>query len=307
MPVKNRTRESDKRALFSGHMDKEGMDDLLDLYRDLFDLNEKNVSRVGRSRVLTAEEIQVRLQEGFALADLEDLLPDERELAISAADVVHILERHSEDSRSLKGDLAGLTEKPGQFLMLAKLYLTEGEEVLRKALLKIEGVNSEVLMFVLFNALKRTFLRAASMYGSVETKNRGRGSCPVCNGEPAVSYMIGEGGKRYLICFRCESHWRYRRLGCPFCGEEDTELSGYFYSDHEDYRNLSASVCGSCNSYIKVWRIEGDDPGDNPPQIMDLKTPGFDLLIEDKGYLRGAPNIYGIWIGSVAEEGDSAG
>jgi FdhE protein len=118
--------------------------------------------------------------------------------------------------------------------------------------------------------------------------------------------MVGEGGKRYLICFRCESHWRYRRLGCPFCGEEDPELSGYFYSNQEYYRNLSASVCSSCSSYIKALRIEGDDPDDSHPEIEDLKTPGFDLAIEDEGYLRGAPNIYGIWIGAVGEEGDSA-
>jgi FdhE protein len=116
--------------------------------------------------------------------------------------------------------------------------------------------------------------------------------------------MIGEGGRRYLICFRCETHWRYRRLGCPFCGKEDPEHSGYLYSEDENYKNLSANVCGSCSSYIKAWRIEGDDPGEMHPEIEDLKTPGFDRAIEEEGFSRGAPNIYGVWIGFLGEESE---
>jgi FdhE protein len=113
--------------------------------------------------------------------------------------------------------------------------------------------------------------------------------------------MKGEGGKRYLICFRCEAHWRFRRLVCPYCGKEDPEQTGLIYSDDAGYRNLSANVCSQCRSYIKTWRIEGDELDDLHPQIEDLKTPGFDQALEDEGFSRGGPNIYGVWIGSLGE------
>jgi FdhE protein len=118
--------------------------------------------------------------------------------------------------------------------------------------------------------------------------------------------MMGDGGKRHLICFRCETHWPYRRLTCPYCGHQDPKDSGYLYSEDPDYQTLSASVCSECQAYIKVWRAEGDDLGETHPQIEDLKTPGFDRAVEEEGFSRGAPNIYGVWIGTVTDEGEGA-
>jgi len=45
--------------------------------------------------------------------------------------------------------------------------------------------------------------------------------------------------------------------------------------------------------------------GDMHPEVDDLKTPGFDRGVEEEGFSRGAPNIYGVWIGTLTEEGDT--
>ncbi len=298
----NARRESSHQALFSGKLDIEGMDDVLALYRDLFELTENSPLWTRDQKELTSDEAQMRLAEGFALIDPGDLLPGPEAMAAMVKDVVQILGRHSEDPDALMEDMGNLTAEPARLNDLARTFLTEGEEALRKELLLIEGANPEVVMFVLFNAMKGSFLEAAGRCEGIDTSAWEKGCCPVCGGEPAVGYVMGEGGKRYLICFRCESHWRFKRLTCPYCGHESPKETGFLYSEDADYKTLSAGVCNECQAYIKGWRLEGDELGDMHPEVEDLKTPGFDRAVEEEGFSRGAPNIFGVWIGTVTEE-----
>jgi formate dehydrogenase accessory protein FdhE len=297
----NARRESAHQALFSGKLDIEGMDDVLALYRDLFELTEKSPLWPRAEKELTSEGAQMRLAEGFALIDPGDLLPGPEAMAAMVKDVVQILGRHSEDPDALMEDMANLTAEPARLNDLARTFLTGGEEALRKELLLTEGANQEVVMFVLFNAMKGSFLEAAGRCEGIDTSAWEKGCCPVCGGEPAVGYVMGEGGKRYLICFRCESHWRFKRLTCPYCDHESPKETGFLYSEDADYKTLSAGVCNECQAYIKGWRIDGDELGDMHPEVEDLKTPGFDRAVEEEGFSRGAPNIFGVWIGTVTE------
>ena len=302
MSDKNIKRESARQSLFSGNMDSEGMDDVLGLYRDLFELVEKLPAEGSDQKDLTEDEVGMRLSEGFTLIDPGDLLPGPDEVAARVGAVVKVLSRHSEDADSLKEDMASLIAEPARLWELARTFLGEGEKALRNELLKIEGANPEVVMFVLFNALKNTFLQAAASCEEIDTSVWEKGYCPVCSGEPAVSYMMGEGGRRYLICYKCQTHWRFKRLACPYCGDESANESGYLYSEDPEYRTLSASTCNECQAYIKGWRVEGEDLDEVHPELEDLKTPAFDRAVEEQGFSRGAPNIYGVWIGTVTDE-----
>ncbi len=307
MPDHGAGRESARRSLFDGELDLDDMGTVLSLYRDLFDLTGKVLASSSRpSRGLTGEQAGMRLAEGFTLLDPGDLLPPRDELQSLVLEVLEALERHSEDPAGLQRDLSAFREEPTAFYRLAEVYLKEGEEKLRERLETMGGVNPEVVMFVLFNALKGVFLKAARRCEHVDTTHWGQGRCPVCGGEPAVSFLMGEGGRRYLVCYRCETRWRFRRLACPYCGFENPRESGRLSSDAPAYRNLSASVCSECEAYIKTWRVEGDDLGDFHPEVEDLKTPGFDRAVEEEGYSRGAPNIFGVWIGTVSDEETSS-
>jgi formate dehydrogenase maturation protein FdhE len=302
MSDQNARRQSAHQALFSGKLDIEGMDDVLALYRDLFELTEKTSLQARDQKELTSDEAQMRLSEGFTLIDPGDLFPGPDAMVAIVKDVVQILARHSEDPELLMKDMVDLTAEPAKLSDLARTFLTEGEEALRRELLLIPEANPEVVMFVLFNSLKGPFLDAAHKCEGIDTSGWEKGFCPVCGGEPAVGYVTGEGGKRYLICFRCESHWRYKRLTCPYCGNESPKETGFLYSEDADYKTLSAGVCNECKAYIKGWRLEGDELGDMHPEVEDLKTPGFDRAVEEEGFSRGAPNIFGVWIGTVTEE-----
>jgi hypothetical protein len=283
-------------------MDVEDMDEVLALYRDLFRINETTIHTDLDRRIITGDEAEMRLAEGFTLIEMIDLLPEMNQLTAAVGEVVRALARHLEDPAALNLETAGLMDYPSRLKGLARTYLNEGEENLRNGFLTVEGKNPEVTVFVLFNALKSTFLGAAAQCSHLDTSVWEQGYCPVCGGEPAAAYMLGEGGRRYLICYRCETHWRYRRFACPYCSFQDPKQSGYLFSDESGYRSMSASVCSDCQAYIKGWRIEGDYLGRIHPEVEDLKTPGFDRAVNKEGYSRGAPNIFGVWLGSPADE-----
>jgi FdhE protein len=175
----------------------------------------------------------------------------------------------------------------------------DGETALREIVRSMEKAKPEVVMFVVFNALKGLFLEAAERLGGVNIEQWNQGRCPVCGGEPTVAYMIGEGGKRFLVCHRCETHWRFRRLVCPFCEHESPGESSYLFMEAPEYKVLTGYLCGQCRNYIKTWRVEDEDLGKLHPEVEDLKTPGFDGILEDEDYRRGGPNVFGLWIGTV--------
>lgn len=291
--------KSFREALFSGTADVEGLEAVLGLYRDLFPLTDPVATDL---RELREDEVNMRLEEGFTLVEPVEILPGADILSQKAREVAAVLAVHSEGPEAVNTTVEKVLEAPEIFHELASVYLKEGEAALREKLVKMDGVNPEVVMFMLFNSLKGAFLGAAHQFVDMDTDKWEHGQCPVCAGEPAVAYTIGEGGKRHLICHRCETTWRFRRLTCPYCGHENPEESGYLFSEDPEYRAMTSNVCGECRSYIKSWRVEGDDLDGVHPEVEDLKTPGFDSAVEVEKYRRGAPNIFGVWIGSTEEK-----
>lgn len=290
-------------ALFSGGMDLDCMDNLLALYRDLYPLRRPGPAAGVKLELPSDEEISMRLQEGFTLLDTQALLPAGEDLSNLARDVAGILAGYSEDPDSVNGAVERLLEDPAGLSGMLGAYLTGSDSGLKEKVQSRERINPEAVVFVVFNTLKGIFLSAGQQFAEIRTEDWSRGRCPVCGGEPAVSYMAGEGGKRFLICHRCETSWRFRRLVCPFCEHESPGESSFLYIEEPEYRAMTAYVCKQCGFYIKTWRVEDEDLGALHPEVEDLKTPGFDAAIESEGYKRGAPNIFGVLISDVVSEG----
>lgn len=286
-------------ALLSGVMDLEGMDALLELYRELYPLRRSDLKPEKQLRVPTEDELSMRLDEGFTLLEIPDLLPNAEVLAGQAGDVTRILSRHSEDPETVRATMGPFLENPDSFLGFAEAYMQNGEAGLRERALTMDKANPEVIMFVVFNALKGLFLETALGFAGIQWEQWNHGRCPVCGGEPAVAFLTGEGGKRSLVCHRCETHWRFRRLICPFCDHESPGESSYLFVEEPGYETITGHVCDQCRCYIKTWRVEDDDLGALHPEVEDLKTPAFDAALEAEDYRRGSPNIFGILIGTV--------
>ena len=284
-------------CLFTGTMDIEGMDALLALYRDLYPERKTSLKPAGKQKDPDEKETAMRLAEGFTMLEAPGILPGAEDLVEKAANVGRILFQYSEAPDSVAAAMDRVLVDPPSFLALAENCLGEGEMSLREKLSSEEGANPEVVMFVIFNATKGLFLQAAQRFSTAETNQWDHGRCPVCGGEPAVAYLAGEGGKKFLICHRCETHWRFPRLMCPFCEEKSPGESRYLYVEEPQYKTMTGQVCDECKSYIKTWRVEDDDLGDLHPEVEDLKTPGFDDALDSEGYRRGGANVFGVLIG----------
>lgn len=112
----------------------------------------------------------------------------------------------------------------------------------------LEAMDAGVRGFVLLQA-GRAFLRpvAAALAPLVNEAEWGRGSCPVCGGEPDMAALEPGGGERRLLCGRCDAEWGFQRIGCPFCGLDDPE--GLTYHAAGAWRLY---VCAGCQRYLKT-------------------------------------------------------
>jgi formate dehydrogenase maturation protein FdhE len=120
-----------------------------------------------------------------------------------------------------------------------------------------------------------------------------RGYCPICSGRPDIAYLEKDVGERWLMCSRCDAQWRFQRLECPFCGNQDSKLTPHFSDEREAYRLY---VCDNCQTYIKAvdFRNAADDiylP------LERLLTLDMDQQGQERGYRPGS---------AIRETGNSA-
>ena len=144
-----------------------------------------------------------------------------------------------------------------------------------------DGVDGPLFNFVLNHAL-HPFVQAyaAEAAGPLGAQDWSAASCPVCGGSPDLAALEAESGERRLLCARCDHEWRYRRLGCPFCGNEGAATLGYFPAGRGGYR---VSTCERCRRYLKtVDRREMWE--DKPLALERILTVGLDMAAARQGY-----------------------
>lgn len=108
-----------------------------------------------------------------------------------------------------------------------------------------------------------------------------KGRCPVCGAEPFMAELDGDDGRRRLACGLCGTQWRFPRLKCPFCENEDQKKLGFLEVDGLDgYR---VDVCEACRRYVKTL----DRRTINDPLSLELAealTPELDEAALERGY-----------------------
>jgi FdhE protein len=101
------------------------------------------------------------------------------------------------------------------------------------ALSKKLNVKEDVLLFLAKNSVKPIFeAYAEELKKYVDQERWWRNCCPICGSEPYLA-EFKEDGARFLICSSCGYEWRFNRLKCPFCENEDHEKLRYFYTEKE--------------------------------------------------------------------------
>jgi len=104
--------------------------------------------------------------------------------------------------------------------------------------------------------------------------------CPVCGGNADFAYLEKEYGERWLVCSRCDAHWYFYRLACPYCGNQEHDKLAFFTDDKGFYRLY---VCEKCRRYIKAIDLRKADEEILLP-LQRVYTLDLDRQTIEQGY-----------------------
>ncbi|HPC86171.1 MAG TPA: formate dehydrogenase accessory protein FdhE [Smithellaceae bacterium] len=123
----------------------------------------------------------------------------------------------------------------------------------------------------------------AEKYGAlVEKSGWTEGYCPICGKEPKIGEIReSEDGRRYLFCHQCGYKWHFRRIKCPFCGNEEQHSLAYFAVEGEESHRVD--VCNKCRRYIKIVELPKSSEEVNL-DVEDIATLHLDMLAYEEGY-----------------------
>jgi FdhE protein len=146
-----------------------------------------------------------------------------------------------------------------------------------------EGENSfDLVELFIEESLRPALEKVVAAYGAIVAKSEwSEGYCPICGREPKIGEVRDDEGTRYLFCNQCGFEWEYRRIKCPFCGNEEQQTLAYFTIEEDDrYR---VDVCNECKRYIKIVDFrETREKADL--DVEDIATLHLDMLANDEGY-----------------------
>jgi FdhE protein len=139
------------------------------------------------------------------------------------------------------------------------------------------------------------FLAQASLMPGIEAAARAldsalaqdkpwnHGHCPICGSLPLMAGLKEKEGYRWLSCSFCRASYRYRRLRCAFCGnEEQKDLDFFTVAEVPGYR---IDTCSTCKHYIKTVDFRQLDKI-SLPILDDLESLSLDILARQEGFTR---------------------
>ena len=111
-----------------------------------------------------------------------------------------------------------------------------------------------------------------------------RCECFLCGFTATLGELQENGQSLHLRCGQCGADWRFRRLQCPGCGNEDHRTLKYLYAEGQRDR-MRAEVCDECRGYLKVIAAFEPTPSEMLP-VEDLATLHLDHIAQERGYRR---------------------
>jgi FdhE protein len=112
--------------------------------------------------------------------------------------------------------------------------------------------------------------------------------CPTCGAHPVLALLTGReaGRQRLLSCSLCGTRWEFKRIGCPYCGNDDQ--AGLDLVEIEGEEGLRLDLCRGCKGYVKTVTTD-----QNPAFLLaDWTTLHVDVLAREQGFLRKGDSLY---------------
>lgn len=236
---------------------------------------------------LDDEIIMKRLHKGQHLIDKEKIEIDEELLNELFQDFLPVLKKCEV---FLDLEIQDLERKKEKICLgkLVRLVLVGDLENL-KSLAQELNLNPDLLLFLGLN-LSQTLLGlyAQELKEKVDNENWLKGNCPLCGSFPAMEKLRREDGKRILWCGLCGTEWHYKRIMCPFCGNEDHNSLRYFFTEENSSLKenpFRVDVCDKCKKYIKTIDERKMPENEFPDFSLDnMNTLYLDVLAQKDGY-----------------------
>ncbi len=254
-----------------------------EFYADLVDLEDKLLS-IEWNEVLT-DEVKARWLEGKPVLTLVQPRIDQKRFSEVLNAVVRACLKRQPGPQPLSEEILplieGLTgEEPAEL----QQAVIKNDAAAQKQWADKLNISEEMFRFLADNTA-RLFLRsyAAAVSKQLPWDKWSRGYCPVCGERPVMAKLTGKYGKRRLYCGRCESEWGYLRIGCPYCGTQDSDKLSFVTP--EGYKQYRLYLCENCKTYLKT--VDERECGEVDLFCEDAATSDFDKLAVSEGYHRG--------------------
>jgi FdhE protein len=227
------------------------------------------------------EVADIKIKEGFPLFARQDL-PLDLKVASSLFPrlLEHLSSQKREDRAALEKALQAVRTDPHLIERVISAFLSRDEKTI-VAIAEEWNLEPMVLQFVTVMTLKPSLnaLKEA-VGGKIQPEKWRYGYCPLCGSFPDIASLDNE-GRRLLHCELCGQEWRYPRLKCPFCGNDESDTLGYFTSEED--AGFRVDFCRKCKVYIKTLD-ERMVESPAPLELENLITLHLDMLAHEQGF-----------------------
>jgi len=246
---------------------------------------------------LSIEKAQEMLSLGFPLLTIDRMSIRSEGLRAHLEEICHILSKYRGlDSNQIEVLVKSEEQKNLDLKELIRKTLFHDSDYLRGVSEKL-SLDENILIFIAFTLARPLFeLAAYEMRDMLIEFPWWKNICPACGSDPFMARMRREDGMRILRCSLCSTEWKFARVKCPFCkNEEPKSLKFFYYQEESPYRLY---VCDQCKRYIKcVDERKIDQTRRIDLSVEDMVTLYLDALAREKGYL--SP--------SISQDADSQG
>jgi len=255
----------------------------LEFFKDVLTEQSAIKSKVKSIHVeIDEEDVKSKMSEGFPLVEKSALTLDVPSATRMFKRLCKILSSNKKASPDADKISKALRGKKIDLLELFKHVDSDHAEYLA-ALSKKLGVKQETLLFLAKNSIKPILeAYAEQLKEFVDQEKWWRGYCPICGSAPFMA-AFREEGARFLVCSSCGYEWRFVRLKCPFCENDNHENLRYFYTEKEG-RAYRVDVCEKCKRYIKT--VDTNEVAEVILPLEDIGTLYLDVLAQNEGYTK---------------------
>jgi FdhE protein len=258
--------------------------EVLEFFRDVVTEQYTIGSKVKTAPLeINEEDLKAKVIEGFPLVEKKALTLDVPSATRLFKRLCKILNRNKKASHDTEQITRALRNKEIDLLELFEQTDSDNGKYIATLSKKL-GVKEDVLAFLARNSIKPIFEAYAKELGNyVDQERWWKGYCPICGSEPFMAELKEEGA-RFLVCSSCSFEWRFNRLKCPFCENDNHEKLRYFYAEKEG-KAYRIDVCEKCKRYIKT--IDTNELGEGViPVIEDAGTLFLDVLARNEGFTK---------------------